>query len=146
MTTKPGWLTKEFIEAKKTGDVLPDGTIYVRDRKGAHWAMAAYVSTPKLCGYKLDLGSVGEFITEQNSNQSHGHADWELLNSDVGLALSDARKAGALKKQFAFVWNLWLNELIDDDHAAVLLLESGHKGSDFRGNYHSVCAVRKLEI
>ncbi len=142
----PGWLTKKFIAGCKTGDELPDGTVYVRDRKGCHWAMAAEVASPRGYGRGKDLGPVGEFIEELNTKKAHGHSDWKTPDSNAGYALYDGQHEGKLKELFASVRGLWLAEP-SDNYASVQWFGFCVQTLDgYRYDSNSVCAVRRLDI
>jgi hypothetical protein len=142
---KDAWLTKEFIASAQQGQKLPDSSVYIKLKDGSHWAVAANVATPRSYGWGDDLGAVGQWMAEQNQSNVHGHADWQMPNSQVGRAIYDARNKGELKAMFASVRGLWLAGR-SNISARVQWFDDGYQLNGDRGLDHSVCAVRRLDI
>lgn len=139
------WLTSEFLASAQQGQKLPDGSVHIKLEDGSHWAVAANVAKPKDYGWDSNLGLVGQWMAEQNQSSAHGHADWQMPNSQVGKAIYDARNEGELKGMFDSVRGLWLAEHIHST-AKVQWFGNGIQYYYGRLHPHSVCAVRKLDI
>ncbi len=143
-----------------SGAELPDGTIYVGEADGAHWA-----TTPKMLPraaqhYNLIKNKDTKIIEDlthsvmvEQGAKDYGHKDWELPSRPVGKLLYEKRNAGKLKGSFdpseykgQHKNVIWLSEVHadDSDYAWDQWFDDGVQDDDHRSTELSVRPVRRL--
>ncbi len=123
---------KVRAEFLKSGDELPDGTIYLGKVNGEHYAttprlLLRAVEHYALIDKKRDGSGTGKDLTHKIMREQtvadHGYDDWILPDRAVGKMLYEQRDSGKLKgtldkSSFRNSYEcLWLSELYYNDYA-----------------------------